>query len=82
METIRPANIDDLIRCSELLGILFSQERAFTPDPIVQRLGLERIIKKRFTIQGKLLVPLLKQHPLFSVLYGTAGSISIKLPSL
>ncbi len=45
MDTIRPANIDDLIRCAELLGILFSQEREFTPDPIVQRNGLERIIK-------------------------------------
>ncbi len=45
MYTIRPANINDSIRCAELLSILFSQEREFTPDPIVHRNGLESIIK-------------------------------------
>lgn len=44
METVRPASIDDLDRCAELLGILFSQEKEFTPDPAKQRKGLEMII--------------------------------------
>ena len=46
MDTVRPANIDDLVRCAELLGLLFSQEREFTPDPVAQRKGLEMILKK------------------------------------
>ena len=46
METVRPANIDDLVCCAELLGVLFSQEREFTADPAVQRKGLEMIVKK------------------------------------
>ena len=46
MDTVRPANIDDLDRCAELLGVLFSQEREFTPELAVQRKGLEMIVKK------------------------------------
>jgi ribosomal protein S18 acetylase RimI-like enzyme len=45
METIRPANTDDLAPCVELLGVLFRQEREFAPDPMAQRKGLEMIIK-------------------------------------
>jgi len=45
METVRPANADDLPRCVELLGILFDQEQEFNPDPAVQRTGLEMILK-------------------------------------
>ena len=45
METVRPANINDLARCAELLGLLFSQELEFTPNPAVQGQGLEMIVK-------------------------------------
>ena len=45
METIRLANTNDLTRCAELLGILLSQEREFNPDPVLQRKGLEMIVK-------------------------------------
>jgi ribosomal protein S18 acetylase RimI-like enzyme len=45
-ETVRPLTIDDLVRCAELLGVLLSQEREFTPDPAVQRKGLKMILKK------------------------------------
>jgi ribosomal protein S18 acetylase RimI-like enzyme len=46
METVRPANVDDLDRCAELLGVLFSQEQEFTHNPVVQRKGLEMIVEK------------------------------------
>jgi GNAT superfamily N-acetyltransferase len=45
METIRLANTNDVARCAELLGILLSQEREFNPDPVLQRKGLEMIIR-------------------------------------
>ena len=44
METIRVAGADDVIRCSELLGMLFSQEREFSPDLEAQSKGLAMII--------------------------------------
>ena len=44
VQTVRPANMDDLTSCIELLRLLFTQEREFKPDPIVQRKGLEMII--------------------------------------
>jgi len=44
MEEIRFATMDDLAVCADLLGLLFSQEREFTPDPSTQRKGLEMII--------------------------------------
>ncbi|HAM52422.1 MAG TPA: GNAT family N-acetyltransferase [Nitrospiraceae bacterium] len=42
---VRPATIDDLAPCIELLGLLFSQEHEFNPNPSVQKRGLEMIIK-------------------------------------
>ncbi len=44
MGTIRLANADDVPRCAELLGILFSQEREFSPDLAAQSKGLAMII--------------------------------------
>lgn len=46
MKNVRPANTNDLGSCIELLGLLFSQEKEFKPDPLVQRKGLEMIIKR------------------------------------
>ena len=43
-ETIRLANTNDVAGCAELLGILFSQEREFGPDPAAQSKGLAMII--------------------------------------
>lgn len=45
MRTVRPADMDDLASCVELLGLLFSQEQEFRPEPTVQRKGLEMIIR-------------------------------------
>lgn len=45
MDPVRLATIADLPRCAELLGILFGQEREFTPDPAVQGKGLEMILR-------------------------------------
>jgi GNAT superfamily N-acetyltransferase len=44
MKTIRLANADDVARCAELLGMLFSQEREFVPDLAAQSKGLAMII--------------------------------------
>ncbi|NTU42712.1 MAG: GNAT family N-acetyltransferase [Nitrospirales bacterium] len=44
MDIVRPAGSSDLSRCADLLGILFSQEREFTPDREVQMRGLEMIV--------------------------------------
>ncbi|HME45797.1 MAG TPA: GNAT family N-acetyltransferase [Syntrophorhabdales bacterium] len=44
METIRLANADDVARCAELLGMLFSQEREFSPDLEAQSKGLAMIV--------------------------------------
>jgi len=38
--------MNDLPRCVELLGLLFSQEKEFNPDPAVQKTGLEMIMGK------------------------------------
>ncbi|MBI4690153.1 MAG: GNAT family N-acetyltransferase [Nitrospirae bacterium] len=45
MKNVRPANTNDLGSCIELLGLLFSREKEFKPDPLVQRKGLETIIE-------------------------------------
>ncbi len=45
MGIVRLADMNDLAFCTELLVLLFSQEREFNPDPLVQRKGLEMIIR-------------------------------------
>lgn len=44
MPSIRIAKPTDIESCSRLLGILFSQEHEFTPDPQKQEAGLDMII--------------------------------------
>jgi ribosomal protein S18 acetylase RimI-like enzyme len=44
MEGVRPATLDDLGDCTDLLGLLFAQEREFSPDPSLQTIGLEMIL--------------------------------------
>jgi len=44
MPYIRTAVESDVPRCAELLGILFSQEREFTPDAELQSRGVSMII--------------------------------------
>ncbi|MCF8382424.1 MAG: GNAT family N-acetyltransferase [Chlorobium sp.] len=41
---LREAVTADIERCSELLGILFSAEREFAPDPAAQRRGLQLVL--------------------------------------
>jgi len=41
---VRPADAADLPQLVALLGVLFSTEREFRPDPERQRRGLERIL--------------------------------------
>jgi hypothetical protein len=41
---VRPATPDDLPPCAELLNLLFSHEREFTPDPAVHEKRLEMIM--------------------------------------
>ena len=47
MSTVSSAARSDLPRLVELLGLLFSQEREFTPDPEKQREALEAILADR-----------------------------------
>ncbi len=44
MENIRIATLQDLAPCADLLGLLFSQEKEFNPDPSLQKKGLELIM--------------------------------------
>lgn len=44
MATIRIATKQDIPECAALLGILFSQEHEFRPDPLVQARGLDMIV--------------------------------------
>lgn len=44
MVRVEPARRDDLPALVALLGVLFAQEREFTPDPARQRIGLTRIL--------------------------------------
>jgi GNAT superfamily N-acetyltransferase len=44
MPTVRIAEPSDIEACARLLGILFSQEHEFTPDPKKQEAGLGMII--------------------------------------
>ncbi len=41
---LREAVTADIERCAELLGILFSAEREFAPDPAAQKRGLQLVI--------------------------------------
>jgi GNAT superfamily N-acetyltransferase len=47
MSTLGSAARSDIPRLVELLGLLFSQEREFTPDPEKQREALEAILADR-----------------------------------
>jgi GNAT superfamily N-acetyltransferase len=47
MPTLGSAARSDIPRLTELLGLLFSQEREFTPDPEKQREALEAILADR-----------------------------------
>ena len=47
MPTLGSAARSDIPRLVELLGLLFSQEREFTPDPEKQREALEAILADR-----------------------------------
>ncbi len=47
MPTLGSAARSDIARLVELLGLLFSQEREFTPDPEKQRDALEAILADR-----------------------------------
>jgi GNAT superfamily N-acetyltransferase len=45
MASVRAATMHDVPRCVDLLALLFSQEREFRPDPVLQRRGLEMILE-------------------------------------
>ena len=44
MPTIRIATKKDIPECARLLGLLFSQEHEFMPEPAIQQRGLEMIV--------------------------------------
>ncbi|ACD90306.1 MAG: GNAT family N-acetyltransferase [Chlorobium limicola] len=46
---LRTAGSDDIVRCAELLGLLFAQEHEFLPDPEAQKRGLELVIDHQET---------------------------------
>ena len=81
METIRLAAANDVGRCAELLGILFGQEREFSPDFAAQSKGLAMTINNpdaglvlvceiQGTIQGMVLI-------LFTVSTALGGKVAI-----